>query len=363
MHRAFPVAVVVVSVFISLLGCVSNPTYTTLSDIESDKRLTDEEFQALAAQVAALNDRFNVLRRADHALYFDYAEELVRRGRYDDALDTFKTGLRINALDLDAQVRAAELEIANGDLVSAYERLTLVAERSDENPSRQEYARHLIEAEHLAERYELTPIPDRPDLTLQIQPIGDVPPRILYAISARIEEVFRVTTVIVPTLDMPPSIRTRDDLTHRANRVIEDIEANNPERVLQDFYAAVGVHGSSPVTDSEKRAVLHALVLQQEDGERVRDDLNYLFALTQTGSSIMSTARLYNESRDTIDTGIHRGVVQAMSSYVQLLGLTRSSTMPCATAYPHSLAEFDLKSDRLCEETRVQIASAYGKLQ
>ena len=67
--------------------------------------------------------------------------------------------------------------------------------------------------------------------------------------------------------------------------------------------------------------------------------------------------------RDTIDTGIHRGVVQAMSSYVQLLGLTRSSTMPCATAYPHSLAEFDLKSDRLCEETRVQIASAYGKLQ
>ena len=62
-------------------------------------------------------------------------------------------------------------------------------------------------------------------------------------------------------------------------------------------------------------------------GERVRDDLNYLFALTQTGSSIMSTARLYNESRDTIDTGIHRGVVQAMSSYVQLCSRTEEARM------------------------------------
>lgn len=59
---------------------------------------------------------------------------------------------RINALDLEAQVRAAELEILRADLTSAYERLTFAVARAEEEPHRR-YALQLIEDNGLAQSY------------------------------------------------------------------------------------------------------------------------------------------------------------------------------------------------------------------
>ena len=388
-----------------IVGCATTASYPSISDLAHSDPMSPEEFEELRSAVEALGAVFNVERRGEHTLYFRYAEELVRRGEYTAALRAYTEGLRVDAFDLESQVRAAEIEIELRQFNSAYERLTFVAARSEEGSDLRRYADHLISRYDLEDVFSLTTIPDRPDLVLSIRPIGDVPSPILSAIRSRIEQEFRVTVTILPAVDVPDIVTTRYTLTHTANRVIADIEQNNPPELIRGFYQNLGIKIVTSLTEAEKHLVLRALVEREDDGaahwrqmtsdayyqydaddllsyisgvpvarsetsaglgvlavtgiDLFREDVNFLFSLSRPGASVMSLNRFYNPKKDRLDTGIHRAVVQAMSSFVQIIGVPRASTLPCATAYPHSLEEFDQKTDRLCEETRARIVDAY----
>ncbi|MFW6213878.1 MAG: hypothetical protein ACOC8L_13335 [Spirochaetota bacterium] len=391
-----------------IAGCTTTTGYQTLEELKGSEGLTEAEFDELGEQVAELDSKFNVERRGDHQIYFAYGDELIRRGRYAEALQEYKAGLRVSALEFDAQVRAAELEIELQERDSAYERLRFVVSRSNDDAVSR-LAASLIENNRLEADYVLTELPDRPDLIVEIQPIGDAPSLFVTAVAARLEQEFHISTKLKPPIEIGEEITAREHLTHRANRAIEAIEEQNSQEILAEFYASMEIPASGPTTAVDKQRVFRALVLSQENGEEVwrqlldlnfvqydandllaqmreqqatgqqsdaegqttigvigivdqdiyREGLNFLFALTQPGASVMSTNRLFDPEHDSVEQGVHRSVVQAMTSYVQMLGLTRATRMPCATAYPNSLAEFDEKEDRLCEETRVQLAEFY----
>lgn len=75
----------------------------------------------------------------------------------------------------------------------------------------------------------------------------------------------------------------------------------------------------------------------------------------------MSYHRFYGP-QDTAGIALHRTIVQAMTSFVQILGVQRASVLPCAAAYAHSLEEFDQKVDKLCTETVKRLIEKYNSL-
>lgn len=397
------VLVITISVVISI-GCATGESYVSFDEVAESEPLPSDEFERLERRVGELESTFNVEARADHRIYFEYADALIREGAYDLALEHYLKGLRLNAFDLDAQVRAAELEIRLDQENSALQRLEYVMQ-SSEDGQRKQYAEQLIESYSLQGYRSDYAIPDRRDLVLHVLPVGDVAQPFLQAVESRIEQEFRVTVEIHSAVSVPEDMPTRNSLAAHAGRVIDDIESINTPAVMRDFYESIGLEPSGPQSASETMLAYRELVLQEDDGEEqwqaimedthdqydanallgfvarttshesssdesigvlgitshdlYREDLNYLFALTRTGTGIMSTHRFFRPERDTLSEGVHRTVVQAMTSYIQILGLTRASSIPCATAYPHSLAEFDQKEDTLCAETVEQVVQYY----
>lgn len=76
-----------------------------------------------------------------------------------------------------------------------------------------------------------------------------------------------------------------------------------------------------------------------------RPDMNFLFANSRLGASVMSYSRFHSTKRNVL---VSRMSVQLASCAAKTMGLMACSDPTCALAYPNSLDEFDRKQGTLC---------------
>ena len=339
-------ALVAMSVLL-VASCATSPAphagYPPLAELAASEPLTDDAFAELEEEVARLDEAFNVTARDEATVYFAYGAELVRRDRYPEALTAYERGLRLDAFDLDAQIRTAELEVELDRRGRAYQRLRFVVDRGAGEPAGV-YARELIAAYALGDDLETIVLPDRSDLVLGILPVGLVDDAFVAAAQSRLSQEFRVTVDVLPRIAMPEAVGSREAPGSPGGAQFDALDLLT---LVSEFSGA----------QQARDGVLG--IIAMTDADLYTGDLNYLFALSTPGASVLSTARFYIRGLDTVDEGLRRTVVQAMTSFVQVLGVERASSIPCATAYPHSLEEFDQKTDILCRETLERLVGFY----
>lgn len=381
-------------------------SYVSFVELTNAGPLSDEAFTALAERVQQLDTTFNVQARAEYGVYLEFGEALIRQGDYEQALEMYLRGLRLNAFDIDAQLRAAELEIYLDRRERALQRLHFVLDHS-ENERQVKHATNLMAQNPFKGDGATLVMPSRYDLILRVVPIGQFATLFAEAVKSRLQQEFRITVEVALPVAMPTNIRTRNTLVSMAEETVIAVEENNPEEVIRGFYQNLGLSPQGPTTDSEKLHVLWGLLMLREDGASVweqlnqdaydqyngvdildfaikyadiatsrskyvgvlaiteediyRDGVNFVFALSTQGAAVISIYSFYQLERGhTLSEGLHRTVVQAMTSYVQILGLPRA-TGHCATAYANSLEEFDRKPDVLCQETIERLITYYGQ--
>jgi len=390
-----------------LLGCASVPEHSSLRHLESLAPLSESAFSDLRDRASALDSEFNASARKHYEIHIDYGRALLRQGQSALALESYLRGLQLNAFDLDAQMVAAELEIRHDQPERAQQRLRFIEDRGDDQRLRKRAAA-LIRKHRLGELSEAVVLPNRSDLQLYLATLGDVPEPFVMAIRSRLELEFRVAVSMLPAIGLWETIGTRDSLVRYADRIVEEFESMNSEDMLESFYERIGMQRGRPKSAEEKVGVLRALVMSESRGwqkwrdlvenrylqydaddmltyvasrattpevvkgtlgilcvtnlDLFKDNMNFLFALSRKGASVMSIHRLYRPEEDSVSIGLHRAVVQAMTSFIQILGIPRATSLPCATAYPHSLDEFDAKKDLLCRETLVGLKLLYESM-
>ncbi|BAS26354.1 hypothetical protein LIP_0497 [Limnochorda pilosa] len=354
--------------------------------------------------MAELDRTFNVFARRESQVYFDFAYAQLYRGDLAGAKSTFERGLRLHPSNFDGQIRLAELEVRSGRPQPALERLQFVASRSTDEDQRA-YARQLIETHDLEAQRTTLVLPDRFDHRLLMVPIDLVPEALLEAVRSRIEQEFRIRVEIVDGIPLPETLPSRDFLDRLLTEVVAHIEESNSPDELAWFYTFLGLPASGPRTREERERVVLALLNAQEDGAAIWRDWRWrytvavdgkalldhlrselqaeleepktlgvlaitahdvyngesgpLFALTPKGAGVIPYVRFFRP-QDSYETGLHRTIVQSLSSVVMILGVERATVQHCASAYANSYEEFDQKQDRLCAETLERLIEKYA---
>ena len=395
---------VIIILFLSFISCVK---HSTLIHIKNQDDYSNAEFEVLEAGAKRLDRTLNIYARNEYIIYFNYGRGLVQRNRLQEAIKAFRKGLRLYAWDMNVQVLLAELEIEQGEIAAAYDRLLYVRDNSDD-PLLVDHSQHLIQKNKLDDRVQKLPLQDMSDFRLIIVPIGQVHQLFLDAVTSRLTQEFRITVEIVDISILPDEIGKREKYAPFLDNVLEQLKNYYTKKELESLYSQLELSHSGPVTLDEKELFVRTLVMNEEDGkekwaqilwqnqdqydvralhkqvtdytESIRSDpkvigvlgisgvdlytetLNYLFAWGVHGIDIMSYSRFYGP-HDSVSIGLHRTIVQAMTSMVRILGIKRASTLPCATAYPHSLGEFDQKIDVLCSVTVNRLRARYSELR
>ena len=395
----------VVSAFL-ITGLLTALVFTSCNSVPP--AASDEEVAALEAKVTELDNTFNVDARKYVSAYFDLANAYQSRGEKDKAYQTVTKGLRLDSLNMDMQLKAAEYEVEKGEYDLAIPRLKAVLAKSD-NKKTVAQAQTLFDKipqqyKDEAESLTLSPMYNKKLLLAFYPGVEDVYKK---ALAQRIENEFKVSVECLD-LDVEESKKnSRDSYNEFLSETMENLIMGNSPEAVANTLAYLGI-AFDDLEDKETREFFvksiflnsgysqedwdtiaaqyelqydaNELMIQvisnctlEEDclgvlGVTTKDiysgspNNNFLFGLSSESLAVMSLNRFAKGEKDKALV-TKRAVMQAFSSAGYIIGIPRCSTPLCARAYPNSLAEQDEKNDALCHDCIHSLNEAYAALK
>lgn len=369
---------------------------------------SDEEVAALEAQVTELDNTFNVDARKYVSAYFDLANAYQSRGEKDKAYQTVTKGLRLDSLNMDMQLKAAEYEVEKGEYDLAIPRLKAVLAKSD-NKKTVAQAQTLfnkIPQQYIDEAESLTVSPMyNKKLLLAFYPgVEDVYKK---ALAQRIENEFKVSVECLDLAIDESTKNSRDSYNEFLSETMENLIMGNSPEAVANTLAYLGIAFDDLEDKETKEFFVKSIFLNsgysQEDwdtlaaqyelqydgnelmiqvmsnctldsdclgvlGVTTKDiysgspNNNFLFGLSSETIAVMSLNRFAKGEKDRALI-TKRAVMQAFSSTGYIIGIPRCSTPLCARAYPNSLAEQDEKNDCLCPDCIRSLNEVYATLK
>ena len=369
---------------------------------------SDEEVAALEAQVTELDNTFNVDARKYVSAYFDLANAYQSRGEKDKAYQTVTKGLRLDSLNMDMQLKAAEYEVEKGEYDLAIPRLKAVLAKSD-NKKTVTQAQTLfnkIPQQYIDEAESLTVSPMyNKKLLLAFYPgVEEVYKK---ALAQRIENEFKLSVECLDLAIDESTKNSRDSYNEFLSETMENLIMGNSPEAVANTLAYLGIAFDDLEDKETKEFFVKSIFLNsgysQEDwdtlaaqyelqydanelmiqvmsnctletdclgvlGVTTKDiysgspNNNFLFGLSSETVAVMSLNRFAKGEKDRALI-TKRAVMQAFSSTGYIIGIPRCSTPLCARAYPNSLAEQDEKNDCLCPDCIRSLNEVYAALK
>ena len=369
---------------------------------------SDEEVAALEAKVTELDNTFNVDARKYVSAYFDLANAYQSRGEKDKAYQTVTKGLRLDSLNMDMQLKAAEYEVEKGEYDLAIPRLKAVLAKSD-NKKTVAQAQTLFDKipqqyKEEAESLTVSPMYNKKLLLAFYPGVEDVYKK---ALAQRIENEFKVSVECLD-LDVEESKKnSRDSYNEFLSETMENLIMGNSPEAVANTLAYLGI-AFDDLEDKETREFFVKSIFlnsgySQEDWDTIAAQYelqydanelmiqvmsnctletdclgvlgvttkdiysgspnnNFLFGLSSETVAVMSLNRFVKGEKDRALI-TKRAVMQAFSSAGYIVGIPRCSTPLCARAYPNSLAEQDEKNDCLCPDCIRSLNEVYAALK
>ena len=395
----------VVSAFL-ITGLLTALVFTSCNSVPP--AASDEEVAALEAQVTELDNTFNVDARKYVSAYFDLANAYQSRGEKDKAYQTVTKGLRLDSLNMDMQLKAAEYEVEKGEYDLAIPRLKAVLAKSD-NKKTVAQAQTLFDKipqqyKDEAESLTVSPMYNKKLLLAFYPGVEDVYKK---ALAQRIENEFKVSVECLD-LDVEESKKnSRDSYNEFLSETMENLIMGNSPEAVANTLAYLGI-AFDDLEDKETREFFVKSIFlnsgySQEDWDTIAAQYelqydanelmiqvmsnctletdclgvlgvttkdiysgspnnNFLFGLSSESLAVMSLNRFAKGEKDKALV-TKRAVMQAFSSAGYIIGIPRCSTPLCARAYPNSLAEQDMKNDVLCPSCVQSINEVYASLK
>lgn len=395
----------VVSAFL-ITGLLTALVFTSCNSVPP--AASDEEVAALEAQVTELDNTFNVDARKYVSAYFDLANAYQSRGEKDKAYQTVTKGLRLDSLNMDMQLKAAEYEVEKGEYDLAIPRLKAVLAKSD-NKKTVAQAQTLFDKipqqyKDEAESLTVSPMYNKKLLLAFYPGVEDVYKK---ALAQRIENEFKVSVECLD-LDVEESKKnSRDSYNEFLSETMENLIMGNSPEAVANTLAYLGI-AFDDLEDKETREFFVKSIFlnsgySQEDWDTIAAQYelqydanelmiqvmsnctletdclgvlgvttkdiysgspnnNFLFGLSSESLAVMSLNRFAKGEKDKALV-TKRAVMQAFSSAGYIIGIPRCSTPLCARAYPNSLAEQDEKNDALCHDCIHSLNEAYAALK
>lgn len=369
---------------------------------------SDEEIAALEEQVTELDNTFNVDARKYVSAYFDLANAYQSRGEKDKAYQTVTKGLRLDSLNMDMQLKAAEYEVEKGEYDLAIPRLNAVIAKSD-NKKTVAQAQTLFDKipqqyKDEAESLTVSPMYNKKLLLAFYPGVEEVYKK---ALAQRIENEFKLSVECLDLAIDESTKNSRDSYNEFLSETMENLIMGNSPEAVANTLAYLGIAFDDLEDKETKEFFVKSIFLNsgysQEDwdtlaaqyevqydgnelmvqvmsnctldsdclgvlGVTTKDiysgspNNNFLFGLSSETVAVMSLNRFAKGEKDRALI-TKRAVMQAFSSTGYIIGIPRCSTPLCARAYPNSLAEQDEKNDCLCPDCIRSLNEVYTALK
>jgi len=361
------------------------------------------EVDALQARLKGLNFQSNVHMHPQAGLFFDLANLYLKDGRKTDARKTFEEGIRLAPFDYKGQLALAKMDIEDGFVNQAAERLRFIQKDCKDKKILSE-TNQLLAGYGVYEGEESRQALPVIHKILYVAVTAQTPQEVRDEIIDKVEQQFGVEVKLLNDLYVFPA----DMLVRSQNRYLDLIIgrafATLAFEQLNSILKKTQIEGR-PQTLDQKKEFYKAYIAKIEGEGSLKyrmntldhqldadlildaasagyqpvlsdpntfgvlivtvhdlraDDLSFLFGTADIPQRIgvMSVARfaLDQPSMDKLKT---RAVKQAFSTVGFIAGIGRCTMPDCARAYPHSLAEHDKKPAKICSMCFQHLIEAY----
>jgi len=291
--------------------------------------------------------------------FFELAQAYINAGRTKDAINALRIGLSVQAWDYNNQLKLAQLELFNGEIDPAFERISFVLKHA-RNAKVRKMANDLLKHPALTgyQKKEIT----RPELkthTLYVLAYPGVHELIAEAIAANVSKEFGINVEIINETEKPNRTRIRSKYSPETTSLFKKALYylfpmgrkqifSRVDRFVGDQYNTWVLMNQIADMHNDSLSQPYVLgILGITHHDIYEKNYNYLFGTSFDRVGIMSYARFYDEYLPWEIT-IKRAIKQAFSTTGFIIGIPRCTTADCARAYPHMLAEHDRKGSRLC---------------
>lgn len=375
---------------------------------QSTMGISDQEFNALIAEAQDVDRLTNTSARKYVDVYFRLSEAFIERDRPEEALDAVKKGLRIDSTRYEYQYLAATLEFDLQEYQSAQRRLIRIEQGSTDEAILSQCRRLLVKLQGMNLDETIPLIPPMYEYTIYLASLGPADEMFLQAVSSKISEEFNITVEILPGQLTAQERNLRSTRQSYYDSVVETYINDHGVEMFNRLKNELLSRGYLDLKEDHNQQIVRFFYLQQDQGvemweqhfshfenqydaaellsqlrteypERLNEEnclgilgvtshdiyaeeYNFLFGWRSGNVAVMSYNR-FTDSETALSIEIKRTVMQALSSAGHLVGIPRCTEAHCARAYPHSLAEHDLKEDQLCQECRINLLARYEELQ
>ena len=374
-----------------------------------DELLTREDLQD---RVDKLLKSGNVMLRRDVDSAFTLGRIYEEEGNSDEAIKLYDEALRVNAWNLEYQLRLAKLLKFTERKNEAAEKAQLVYDYAEDEDLIQG-AELLLEltGRKIDSQKPITQVEDRIEIVLI--PLGKVQARVINELRYQLQEKMGIKySIYGETMDIGKidrnqldsyvesfyalvdkslSPKGKDILLDELDLDSEDLElTKNKIQFVLAFFDKLGEDGQKARENFDKgfeeassRGQYNTARLIPElknkfplkKGSPIKgylavtsDDIyegeaNFLFGGARPGYGVMSYRRFtakFNDEDQNRPRLVERIAKQGISSSFFTLNIPRCSNPICVRAYPHSLDEHDQKKFELCNECKEKL-SAYIK--
>lgn len=355
----------------------------------------------LEERVDKLIDSGNVILRRDVDAVFALGRIYEDEGNIEEAIQLYDKALRVNAWNLEYQLRLAKLLKSTERGNEAAEKARLVYDYA-ENPKLIQEAESFIESIGKNIDTGRSPAPVNESVEIVLVPLGNVEAMVLdelrywlekkmgikYSIYEKTKDIGKMDrTQIKPYIEyyftlteesvLPEGKRVlldelslkTEDLELIENKIkfirafLDKIGDKNPE-IRKNFeegfekMSSLGQYNTARLLPELRReftikkgaAIKGYLAVTGDD--IYEGESNFLFGGALPGYGVMSYHRFaakFTEEDQNRPRLVERIAKQGVSSSFFILGIPRCSNPICVRAYPHSLSEHDQKKFELCD--------------
>lgn len=323
-------------------GLTSTTVSIVLFEAESRARLgqQDEAIRAYERALTVIATLSNVQQRGFAWVFFRLALLAREKRQLDQAVAKVETGLQVEPQNMRAQIFLGELFNERGERARALSHFNDLAASS--LPTNEERAVLGMKIDRLTAGG-LGASVRPPDLrgaslyegvSLGLIPLHDLPKEVVLAdVCVAVEATWRIRCEVLPAIALPDArVFVSERAQYDGDRVLD---------ALTRWY---------PLT-TRPRPYLLAIAGRDLFGPKTRYVFSWQTRGGAAGNAVMSAYRFAAELDDFYEKPavlMRRVTIQAISTSGSMLGISRSTSPECPTAFPIDFREFQQKRARLC---------------
>ncbi len=385
-------------IFLLAVAVICSVSSVSLSSDANNPGLQD--ISGLERRVEEIRSRDSISQRQDVGEIFKLADIYASQGNTEKARELYEAGLSVDSFQLDYQLKLANLLKESGDTKQAKEKYKTIYKYSED-----EEVINSAKEQLLSLRVKCpSPKQKNRKFSIIVVPFGHINGVLIDEIFSELNKITKIKYKLYEEeLNVGGIDRTMAEQylsktcanIKRENPGVNIPADSDPKAQMEFIIGILQAEGVSEdkIEDFRERMLINFQVGQRNadrliselksqfgsnEDERVvgylgiteadiySDDNNYVFGWAQPGFGVMSYSRFkasfFNE-RDYRPRLVERAVKQGISSTFFILGIPRCTNAMCARAYPHSLAEQDLKEGTLCSWCKEQLSIKLKELQ